>query len=180
MSGTDNVALDKAFARLLEDHKAILYKVAYTYCREAEARRDLMQEMCIQLWRALPGYDDGAGVKLSTWVTRVAMNVAISGLRTATRRNRHEIPAEAIGIDIDAAMHLDDAPSDNMRALRQLIDAMDELNRALILLYLEGYDAEEIANVLGISPSNVTTRMTRLKQKLTVQFADINSAGEPQ
>ena len=59
-----------------------------------------------------------------------------------------------------------------MRALMSLIDEMDELNRALILLFLDGYGAAEIADVLGISTTNVSTRMTRIKQKLTAQFAD--------
>jgi len=163
---------DDAFLRALSPHKAILYKVAYTYCRNSDDRRDLIQDMVIQLWRSFSRYDESSGVKFSTWMYRIAMNVAISQYRSHTRQIRDTVPLEEFGLDIAAADALHDDASDNMRALMKLIDEMDELNRALILLFLDGYDAVEIADVVGISATNVSTRMTRIKQKLTAQFAE--------
>ena len=163
---------DDAFLHAFAPHKTILYKVAYTYCRNSDDRRDLMQEMVIQLWRSFARYDESAGVKFSTWMYRIAMNVAISQYRSHTRQIRDTVPLEEFGLDIAAADALHDDASDNMRALMKLIDEMDELNRALILLFLDGYDAVEIADVVGISATNVSTRMTRIKQKLTAQFAE--------
>lgn len=163
---------DAAFAALIEQHKAILYKVAATYCRDAHARRDLMQEICIQLWRALPSFDAERGVKQSTWVTRIAMNVAISGWRGQRSKDEHET---ILDIDIDEGFAAQEhgARADDMAVLRRIIDELDELNKALVLLYLEGHDADEIAAVLGLSATNVTTRMTRLKQRLTARFAEL-------
>lgn len=171
-----NTINDDAFLRALAPHKAILYKVAYTYCRNTDDRRDLMQEMVIQLWRSFARYDELAGVKFSTWMYRIAMNVAISQYRSHSRQIRDTVPLEEFGLNIAAADALHDSASDNMRALMKLIDGMDELNRALILLFLDGYDTAEIADVLGISATNVSTRMTRIKQKLATQFADATQA----
>lgn len=169
---SDNTISNDAFLRALAPHKAILYKVAYTYCRNSDDRRDLMQEMVIQLWRSFSRYDDRAGVKFSTWMYRIAMNVAFTQYRSQARKIRDTVPLEEFGLNIAAADALDDTASDNMRALMKLIDGMDELNRALVLLFLDGYDAAEIADVLGISATNASTRMTRIKQKLTAQFAN--------
>lgn len=173
---SSNTINDDAFLRALAPHKTILYKVAYTYCRNSDDRRDLMQEMVIQLWRSFARYDERAGVKFSTWMYRIAMNVAISQYRRHTRQIRDTVPLEEFGLNIAAADALHDSASDNMRALMALIDELDELNRALILLFLDGYDTAEIADVVGISATNVSTRMMRIKQKLTAQFADATQA----
>lgn len=173
---TNSTINDDAFLRALATHKTILYKVAYTYCRNSDDRRDLMQEMVIQLWRSFARYDANAGVKFSTWMYRIAMNVAISQYRRHTRQIRDTVPLEEFGLNIAAADALHDSASDNMRALMKLIDEMDELNRALILLFLDGYDTAEIADVLGISATSVSTLMTRIKQRLTAQFADATQA----
>lgn len=169
---------EEAFLRHLEPCKAILYKVAYTYCRDAEERRDLVQEMVMQCWRSFPRFDEAAGVKFSTWMYRVAMNVAISRFRTEKREVRDTVPLDEFALDLAAADQLDEKQSDNLRVLRQLIDGMDELNRALVLLFLEGFDSDEIAAMVGISASNVSTRMSRIKQKLTEQFSAAVSEGE--
>jgi len=169
---TNTTINNDAFLRALSPHKAILYKVAYTYCRNSDDRRDLIQDMVIQLWRSFSRYDESTGVEFSTWMYRIAMNVAISQYRSHTRQIRDTVPLEEFGLNIAAADALHDSASDNMRALMALIDGMDELNRALILLFLDGYDAVEIADVVGISATNVSTRMTRIKQKLTAQFAE--------
>lgn len=86
------------------------------------------------------------------------------------------MPLEEYGLDIAAADALFD--SDNMRALRQMINGLDELNRALILLFLEGFSSEEIAEVVGISASNVSTRINRLKTKLQTAFHELNTTKE--
>jgi RNA polymerase sigma factor (sigma-70 family) len=157
-----------AFAALLEEHKALLYKVAYAYCRDREDRRDLVQEMAIQLWRSLPRFD--GRVKLNTWTWRIAMNVAITHFRSEGRRIRDTVPLEDFALDIAAADRAFEEDGDNMRVLGQLIRGMDELNRALVLLYLEGRDQDEIAAIVGITPTNVATRIHRIKQKLTREF----------
>ncbi|HUJ00869.1 MAG TPA: RNA polymerase sigma factor [Usitatibacter sp.] len=157
------------FLDLLKEHKAILYKVAYGYCRDREDRHDLVQEMTIALWRSFGRYD--GRVKFSTWAYRVAMNVAISHFRGETRRVRGTVPIDELGVEPASTDPWFEEEGDNLRVLRRLIDGLDELDRALILLYLDGHTGAEIAEVVGISAANVTTRVNRLKQRLQRGFA---------
>jgi RNA polymerase sigma factor (sigma-70 family) len=172
MSPTD----EARFLALLQEHRAILYKVAFGYCRNREDRDDLVQEMAIQLWRSFSRYD--GRVKFSTWAYRVAMNVAISHFRGEGRRIRDTLPFDEVAYELA----VDDQPAekagDNMRVLRRLIDGLDELNRALVLLYLEGHTSDEIAEIVGISPGNVTTRINRVKSELQRGFARLDKSQE--
>ncbi len=165
------------FVELLSEHRGILYKVAYAYCRDREDREDLVQEMLIQLWRSFPRFD--GRVKFSTWMYRIAMNVAISHYRASTRRIRDTVPLEELGLDIAAAEALFEEAGDNMRVLRQLIGQLDEMDRALILLFLDGRDHGEIAEIVGITPTNVATRIHRLKQRLQREFAATEEESAP-
>jgi RNA polymerase sigma-70 factor (ECF subfamily) len=164
------------FLALLNEHRAILYKVAFGYCRNREDRADLVQETAIQLWRSFGRYD--SGVKFSTWAYRVAMNVAISHFRAEGRRIRDTLPFDELAYELAADDPLAEEAGDNMRVLRRLIDGLDELNRALVLLYLEGHTSEEIAEIVGISPGNVTTRMNRIKNELQRGFARLENTQE--
>ncbi|HEY2628679.1 MAG TPA: sigma-70 family RNA polymerase sigma factor [Usitatibacter sp.] len=163
---------EQRFSTLLREHRAILHKVAFGYCREGEDRADLIQDMAVELWRSFPRFD--GRVKFSTWAYRVAMNVAISRFRGEGRRLRDTTPIDDLAIEPGSEDPFFDGTSDNMRVLRRLVAELDELNRALILLYLDGHSSEEIADVLGISPGNVTTRMNRLKQRLQDEFARLD------
>ena len=158
------------FLQLLAEHKRILYKVAYSYCRQPEDRGDLVQEMIMQCWRSYPQFDQR--VLFSTWMYRSAMNVAISHYRNEARQIRHTVPLDEFGVDIAQADEIFHSTSDNMRSLDQLISEMDEFNRGLILLFLDGYNNDEIASMMGLTSTNVATRMTRIKQKLQTQFAE--------
>jgi RNA polymerase sigma factor (sigma-70 family) len=164
------------FRALLQEHRAILYKVAFGYCRNREDRVDLVQEMAIQLWRSFGRYD--GRVRFSTWAYRVAMNVAISHFRREGRRIRDTLPLDELAYELAADDPLAEEASDNTRVLRQLIDGLDELNRALVLLYLEGHTSEEIAAIVGISPGNVTTRLNRVKNQLQRGFARLENYQE--
>lgn len=168
-----NAGLDASeFVEHLRQHKRILYKVSSTYCRDREDRRDLVQEILIELWTAFPRYDGRA--LFSTWAYRIAMNVAISHVRHRTRQQRdvrQTVSLDELGLDFSAADELEHSQADNMRTLQILIRDLDELNRGLILLFLDGYNADETAEIMGISASNVSTRINRLKQKLAAAFA---------
>lgn len=164
------------FLALLHEHGAILHKVAFGYCRTREDRIDLVQDMAVQLWRSFERYDGRA--RFSTWAYRVAMNVAISHFRGERRRIRDTLPVDELAEQLAAHDPLTEQAGDNMQVLRRLIDALDELNRALVLLYLEGHSAEEIAEIVGISPGNVTTRMNRIKNQLQREFARLETPKE--
>ena len=158
------------FQTLLDLHQKIVFKVARTYCQHAEDRRDLEQEIVAQLWRAFPRYDEGRS--FCTWMYRIALNVAISFARSSVHRKKHSVPLDerAVG-PIDDSTHERD---DMVHALRCFIDRLDHLNRALLLLYLEDNSYKEIAEVLGISETNVATKISRLKQRLRKDFSQTN------
>lgn len=153
----------QAFSELLEGHRGIVLKVAATYARDPHDRADLAQEIATQLWRAWPGYDPSRS--FSTWMYRIALNVAIGFVRGNVRRIRHAIPLDDAVHDLPSGDH-DHETQAGLRMLHRFIDTLEPLNRALALLYLEERSTREMAEVLGISESNVTTKIGRLKQRI--------------
>jgi len=155
------------FSRLLEQHRGIVLKIARGYCAHQEDRLDLIQEISVQAWDAFDGFDP-ARARFSTWLYRVALNVAISQLRRQQLRQRHHAPLDEEALPADGA-----APAEQRHALRQLdaaIHALPPLDRALMLLHLDDYDHRQIADILGISSANVSTRLHRLRQQLRARF----------
>jgi len=156
------------FVALLDEHRKILYKVAGAYGRSPEDRQDLVQEMTAQLWRSFERYDER--FRFSTWMYRIALNVAISFVRRETVRARHAAPAPILEVSADVSAA---APGDaDLRLLDGFLRRLDELDRALLLLYLDGIRHDAIAEVLGISESNVGTKLGRIKQRLRRELAD--------
>lgn len=156
------------FQALLDEHKKVLYKVAASYCRNPADRPDLVQEIVVQLWRSFDRYDER--YRFSTWMYRIALNVAISFYRTETRRTRDTVPAEESILEIAAGPEAE-AVDEGLRLLHASIARLDELDRALVLLYLDGNRYDTIAEVLGISETNVGTKLGRIKQKLRRDLA---------
>ena len=151
------------FIALLDEHRKILHKVASSYCRNPADRQDLVQEMVVQLWRSFDRYDDR--YRFSTWMYRIALNVAISFYRSETRRARHTVTAEDSILEIAAAPEAS-ALDDGLRLLQQFIEQLNELERALLILHLDGNPYDTISGILGISETNVGTKISRIKQKL--------------
>lgn len=157
-------ALRDRFEHLLHEHRGIVYKVAGTYCRNAEDRQDLVQEISAQLWRSFARYDPAQ--TFSTWMYRVALNVAISYTRrTALRRSRFEALEERVHEPV-AADPADGAADEAVRLLYKVIDRFGPLDRALLLLYLDEHSYRDIAAVLGLTETNVATKLSRLKKQL--------------
>ncbi len=159
------------FQALLERHRGIVFKVANTYCRHAEDRRDVSQEICAQAWKAFPAWDSER--PFSTWMYRIALNVAISHARGNAERMR----LVALDDNEDEPAHDDETAreaDEGLRALYHCIAQLDPLNRALLLLYLEEKSQREIADILGLSETNVATKIARLKQRIR---NDINPTG---
>lgn len=157
----------RQFETLLQEHRGIVLKVASVYAHGSEDRSDLAQEIAVQLWRSFGGYDP-ARAKFSTWMYRVALNVAISHVRQAARDERLE-PLDAGHLELPGEADVSQ-PDERLAALYAFIGQLDPLNRALILLYLEDRSHAEIAQVLGISETNVATKIGRIKQKLRGQM----------
>jgi len=154
------------FAALLEQHRGIVLKVARGYCHQHEDRLDLVQEISVQAWAAFEDFDP-ARARFSTWLYRVALNVAISQWRRQQHRHHHT------PLDDDLPVVDDGLPPEQRHALRQLevaIHALPPLDRALMLLHLDDHDHRQMAEVLGISITNVSTRLHRVRQQLRTRL----------
>ena len=151
------------FVSLLEEHKRILYKVASSYCRNPADRQDLVQEMAVALWKSFGRYDDRH--RFSTWMYRIALNVAISFYRSEVRRTRHALPSGDSVLELAAAVEPSE-PDEGLLVLQNLMQQLGELDRAILILYLDENSYDTIARILGISETNVGTKIGRIKQKL--------------
>ena len=157
------------FQALLQAHRGIVAKVAGTYAWHPDDRDDLMQEIATQLWRAWPGYDPQRPA--ATWMYRIALNVAIGHLRQQELRRRHDaVPLDDALHDVADANAPDPEQAQHLRLLQGFIARQPPLDRALLLLYLDDRPQREIAEILGISESNVSTKIGRLKQRIRDAF----------
>tara|TARA_B110001450_G_C17645012_1_gene490844 strand:+ start:158 stop:670 length:513 start_codon:yes stop_codon:yes gene_type:complete len=157
------------FLATIDRHKKIIYKVVNSYCKNKEDRKDLEQEIIIQLWNSFDKYN--AEYKYSTWMYRIALNVAISFYRKEKKwlvinDFYNEDSIYSIADQNENKTELDH----NIKLLQEFINRLNELNKALMLLYLEEKPYDEIAEILGISKTNVATKISRLKLKLKKEF----------
>lgn len=159
-----NPELEQQFVLLLEENQNILHKICKLYAADRDAHKDLFQEMVIQLWKAYPTFKGQS--KFTTWAYRVSLNTAISLYRVKKRRVET--------VTLDYAVHniqYEEYSSEEEDKLNYLYAAVQELNdieKALVFMYLEDKDYAEIAETLGVSEVNARVRMNRIKTKLKV------------
>jgi len=155
------MTIQERFQSLIDEHKKILYKVCNLYCKNRDDREDLAQEIAVQLWRSFGSFDERC--QFSTWMYRIALNVAISFYRRENTRARYVLSDnERLLNAIDETA----SQSEEIKVLYRFIEGLDALNRALVLLYLEGNSYLEMSEVLGISETNVATKIGRLKKTM--------------
>lgn len=157
--------------QLIEDNRRIIFKICNVYCRNRHDREDLQQEIIYQLWRSYPGYN--SQYKFTTWMYRVALNIAISFYRK-NKVNGDIISLGNENIDMEDEQHETVVKENNSIALYRFIEGLKELDKALMLLYLEEKSYAEIADILGISETNVATKISRTKEKLKQYLTGIN------
>ncbi len=162
---------------LIRRHARLIHKIAFAYCRDATDREEVVQEVAVQLWRSRLRYDER--YQETTWVYRIALNVAISFHRRERRHRERRLSIDH-AITIAAASEVE--PGEDVQLLLRCIDDLGAFDKALVLLYLDGNDHASIADVLGISVSNVGTKLMRIKNRLRVAFeqrARSNRTEEP-
>ena len=151
--------LEKDFLMMIEAQKRTIYKVCYIYANDHDDLNDLFQETVLNLWKSFPRYRGDS--KLTTWVYRIAMNTCITFLRRSNARPQ-TVPMTANVAQLEA----DEDTTGQLRELYRLINQLGKLERALILLWLEERSYEEIADILGITKTNVAVKLNRTKEKL--------------
>ena len=154
-----------AFIKEINENQGLIFKIASIYTNSIEDRNDLMQEIVYQLWKSFHTFDKRSSV--STWMYRVAMNVAIYHLKNAKKKVQ-TIPLE------EQLLHFTEIENKEMeekwQVLKHHIDKLNLLDKGIIILYLENKSYEEIAQIIGISVSNVGTKFSRIKEKLKQQI----------
>ncbi|MEO5889235.1 MAG: RNA polymerase sigma factor [Ferruginibacter sp.] len=160
------------FIAVIQANKGIIYKVANSYCNNAANRKDLVQEITVQLWKSFNNYTDQ--YKYSTWIYRIALNTAISFYRKENRRK--EVPNDLSGSILDMVDTNNTGElEEKIGLLQQFISGLKELDRALMLLYLEEKSQKEIAEIIGISETNVATKVNRIKKLLKQKFSTVKT-----
>ena len=160
------------FIVIIESNKGILYKVANSYCRNIEDRQDLVQEIIFQLWKSFDNYNEK--FKYSTWIYRISLNVAISFYRKENSRKRISNAFTKDMFDFSDTA-ISNEKETNLGILNHLISELNDLNKALMLLYLEEKSYKEISEIIGITETNVATKIGRIKSKLTKKFVELKN-----
>ena len=152
--------IEKEFARLINDHKALIHKVCRIYAYSVADRQDLFQEIVINLWKAYPKFKGLS--HFSTWMYRVAINTSITILRRQkdfiTSFEPDQLPSEIT--------EENDAGEEQRHELNQAITQLNEIEKSIVMLYMEDCSYEEMEDILGITQGNLRVKMSRIKDKL--------------
>lgn len=168
----DKIDKSEIFLSVVQTNKGIIYKVANSYSRNVEDRKDLVQEIIIQLWKSFDNYN--SNFKYSTWIYRISLNVAISFYRKEISRKRISNPLTEGIINFEENGDFEDKETD-LGILQQMISQLKDLDKALMLLYLEEKSHKEISQIIGISETNVATKINRIKNSLKQKFTQLKN-----
>ncbi|GAB6123443.1 RNA polymerase sigma factor [Dysgonomonas termitidis] len=155
----DKVDLEKTFIDTLRSNERIIYKVCSFYVSDEFPLADLYQEVVSNLWAAFPRFKNGCSI--STWMYRIALNTCISGMRKDTRRPKG-LPVSIL----QDAIAEPETLSEQIKEMYYHIYRLKTMERAIVLLYLEEKSYQEIADITGLTVSNVATKIKRSKEKL--------------
>jgi RNA polymerase sigma-70 factor (ECF subfamily) len=159
MDNNNQTVLEREFIRMIRENERIIYKICSFYASELSPIEDHYQEVVLNLWKAYPKFRNES--RISTWIYRVALNSCISDLRRESKWRR-EVP---LSLSKEIVFEPDNMEAD-VKELYRLIYQLKNLERAIILLWLEDKSYQEIADITGLSLSNVGTKLKRIKEKL--------------
>lgn len=159
---TSTTGREAEFVQVLNDNKARIMRLCKAYTASREDREDLFQEIAVQLWKALPTYRGEA--QISTWLYRIALNVA---LRFSYDTKRRKPTSERISWIEETTPHpQDDHTRERIEQLQRCIAALPEVDRSVMVLYLEECSYKEISEITGLTETNVGVKISRIKDKL--------------
>ena len=162
MEGKNNAIEINNFLNLISDNQGIIYKICNVYANSHEDRNDLKQEIILQLWKSYHSFQGKS--KFSTWMYRIAFNTAVTNIR---KTKRHPIIEALSGTEQNFSEKEEiDYLNEDINHLYQAISKLKDVEKAIVMLYLEEKSYKEIAEIIGISEKNVSVKLVRLKQKL--------------
>jgi len=160
--------VEKEFVQLVQQNAGIIHKVIHLYVDHPEDRRDLYQEVLLQAWKSYAGFKGEAA--FSTWLYRISLNTVL------TFRRRQRVPISELPSQLDLASEPARHNSEDSELLWLAIKQLNEIDRVIITLHLDGYDNEEIAEVIGLNKNNTTVRLHRAKQSVVQRLKNWTSA----
>jgi RNA polymerase sigma-70 factor (ECF subfamily) len=153
---------EKEFTQSVNESQGIIHKVCRMYCDDQTHREDLFQEIVLQLWKSYPSFKGES--KFSSWMYRVALNVAIQDFRK--EKKRKYLFLESFEFKEPTAVPQNDFQDQRISALYQAISKLDKIEKAIMMLHLDEMPNHEIAEIIGISQNYVRVKMTRIRSKL--------------
>ncbi len=151
--------LEEQFAQLVREHKNTIYTVCYMFSHDNDEVNDLFQETLINMWKGIDKFREES--KISTWIYRVALNTCL----LQERKKAKEVEKVPLTMDVNL-FEDDDEQTLQVRLLHQRIGRLGLVDRALVMLWLEGMSYDEIGSVMGISAQNVGVKLFRIKEQL--------------
>lgn len=157
---------EEEFIRIIRENEGLIYKVTSIYTEHSDDQQDLYQEIVYQLWKSFDSFQGTS--KRSTWIYRVAMNTAI----TQGRKKKKRLEDHSLELLVNREPDNSDLLfEERLRTMYAHIKRLNKLEKGIVLLFLEGLSYEEIAEITGLSISNIGTRLSRIKQKLKASIS---------
>lgn len=159
---TENENKENEFVKLVNESQGIIHKVCRLYCDDQTHREDLFQEIILQLWKSYPSFKGDS--KFSSWMYRVALNVAIQDFRK--EKKRKYLFLESFEFKEPSTIQKNEYKDERIEALYKAISNLDKIEKAIMMLHLDEVPNDEIAKIIGISQNYVRVKMTRIRTKL--------------
>ncbi|MET3536476.1 RNA polymerase sigma factor [Chryseobacterium limigenitum] len=158
--------LERTFIQFLKENQRIVHKICRIYTNNEQDHEDLFQEITIQLWKSFPGFKGDA--KFSTWMYRVALNTAITLFKKPKKRDLQHAEVDISSLKIEYEIYEDD--EHKLKKMYKAIYELSDIEKALIMMYLEDKSYREISEILGITEGNARVKMNRAKNNLKLKI----------
>lgn len=156
-------ALKVHFVQIVQEHQRIINSLCKIYYPEVEDQKDTRQDIILQLWKSYPFFRNES--KISTWIYKVALNTILS----KTKKEKREVLTVPISDKFENNLSMRNG-DDDVQQLQQIISLLHDVDKAIVILFLEGYNHKEIANTLSLTETNISTRFSRIKIRLQKLF----------
>ncbi|KFF01644.1 RNA polymerase sigma factor [Chryseobacterium luteum] len=161
-----NSELEKTFVDFFKPNQRLIHKICKIYTDNAEDHEDLFQEITVQLWRSFPGFKGEA--KFSTWMYKVALNTAMTLFRKPRKKGLQHADIDVSSLKMEYEVYEDDEYK--LKKMYQAIHGLSDVEKALIMMYLEDRPYREIGEILGITEGNARVKMNRAKNNLKTKI----------